>query len=127
MNTLRCFYSRKTFDCLKKYVFSTYELQPKIMIIESDYHFALYNNGQKTLTPYRLVEIEKKDHAKIRILENDHSIGFWENIESMGIQGLDYSTLILSTKKNAYHFIRSESMESGKQTIRFLQIPGVDC
>lgn len=118
MKSINGYYSRNTFDLLKKYVFSSYPSQPQEILIESVYAFAINDDVEKRTTSYHILEISKKEGVKLRILENDHSIGFWQKVTSMSIQGLDYDLLILSTKDMAIRIHCSRSMEADKQKIR---------
>lgn len=93
------------------------------MIIESDYCFTSSDDGNKNPTPYRILEISKKENIRIRLLENDHSIGFWETINSMGLQGLEYNSMILGTKRNNFKIEKNDLMFPDTQTIIFLDFP----
>lgn len=97
------------------------------MIIESDYCFVSWNDGIKTLTTYKILEIIKNETVKIRLLENDHSIGFWETIISMSLQGLEYNSLVLGSKKNTFKIDRSDLMYPDTQKIRFSDFPNEHC
>lgn len=122
----RAWYNKKTFEKVKQYVFTAYPTQPLTMIIESDYCFVSADDGKRNTTTYHIMEITKKENTnKIRLLENDHSIGFWETIISMGLQGLEYNSLVLGTKKNLYKIERSDMMPPGTQAIRFLDFPEI--
>lgn len=125
MKTINGYYSKKTFDLLKRYVFSNYPTQPQVLMIESVYSFGVNLEAEKNTTPYHILEISKKDDVKLRILEDDHSIGFWQKITSMSIEGLDYDLMVLGTKAMAVRIFCSKTMESDKQTIRMYGFPDI--
>lgn len=118
MKTINGYYSKKAFDILKRYVFSNYPNQPRILSIESMYSFAVNLDVEKRTTTFHLLEISKDNDVKLRILEDDHSVGCWQKIISMMIEGLDYNVMILGTKDLAVKVFRDDGMDSDKQTIR---------
>lgn len=124
MQTYRCFYSRKAFDNLKKYIFSNYPTQPLVMSIDSMYCFVSNLDGKRTTTNLHVLEITKIDTIpKIRLLENDRSIGAWNKIESVNLQGLDLNTLIIGANALTIRVDNSLLMDSCMQTIRFFGFP----
>lgn len=103
---------------MKGFVFSNYPNQPRILTIESVYTFAVNLDTEKRTTTYHVLEISKDNDVKLRILENDHSVGCWQKVSSMMLEGLDYNVMILGTKEMAVKVFRADKMESDKQTIR---------
>lgn len=116
-------YSKKTFENLKKYIFSNYPSQPMVMSIVSDYCLTSSEDGNHTSTAYHLLEISKKEGLKLRLLQDDRSVGGWNKIDSMAIQGLNYEWIILNTKKFTIKIFRSDLMDSNKQLIRLFEFP----
>lgn len=122
----RTFYAFKTFENVKKYLFSTYPSQPKTMSIVSEYCFLSSENGRKELSNIHILEISKKDGIRLRLLPNERSIGGWATIDSMIVQGIDYNSLIIGTKRNNVKIIRSDLMTPDKQTIKMYDFPDID-
>lgn len=116
-------YSRKTFENLKKYLVSSYPTQPMVLSIVSDYCLVSSEDGTKSSTAYHVLEISKKDGIKLRLLEDEHTIGGWDKIESILLQGRDYEWLIIGTKKFTIKIFRSDLMDSNKQLIRMFEFP----
>lgn len=119
------FYSKKTFENLNKFVFTSYPTQPRRMHIESIYSLVATNDGKRELTQYHIIEILKENRVKIRILKDERSIGFWEPIETMRLEGMDYKTLCLGTKENIFRFDRSDFMDNSSQMIKLSDFPEI--
>lgn len=97
------------------------------MSVESMYCFVFHLDEQKTTTKLHVLEITKiVNGMKLRLLENTHSVGCWENIETMILQGLDLNTLILGTKKCIVRIDKSEFMEPDMQVIRLFGFPDIE-
>lgn len=119
------FYSKNTYEALKRYVFESYPTQPKTMTIESVYCFVTTENGKNESTPYHVLEISKKDGVKLRILENVNCVGGWDKIISMGLQGMDYTSLLLGTNRKMVRIDKSPMMYPDTQTIKYFEIPEI--
>lgn len=116
-------YSKKTFENLKKFVFSNYPTQPMIMSIISDYCLVSAEGKEHTSTSYHLLEISKKEGIRLRLLQDERSVGKWDKIDSMAVQGLDLEWIVLSTKEYIIKIFRSDLMDSDKQLIRLYDFP----
>lgn len=91
------------------------------------YCFVLHLDGQKTTTKLHVLETTKIDDSmKLRLLEDAHSIGCWEKITTMTLQGLDLNTLILGTKNGIVRVDKSELMEPDMQVIRLFEFPEIE-
>ena len=116
MIIFRTFYSKKTFDFVKKYLFTSYQGQPKKVQIESDYSFVLSNCGKSEILDYRVLEIAKLDKIAIRVLQDTATIGIWNKVLSLSLDGDNYNTIRIGTNRNLVEIIKTDNTEHQKIT-----------
>lgn len=110
MIIFRTFYCKKTFDFVKKYLFTSYKNQPERIQIESDYSFVLSNRGNQEILDYRVLEIAKSDEITIRLLPNTKSVGGWFKVLSISLDGIDYRSIHISTNKQLIEINKTDDV-----------------
>ena len=117
MIIFRTFYNKKTFDYLKKYLFTTYQGQPNKIQIESDYSFIFVDDSRKReIGNYRILEIAKSEKTRIRLLPDTKTIGFWERIISISVDGFDNNSIRIVTNKSLVEIHKTNDTEHQKIT-----------
>ena len=110
MIIFRAFYGKKPFEYVKKYLFTTYQGQPKKIQIESDYSFVLSNCGNNEIMNYHVLEIAKMEKIAIRVLADTKTIGSWEKVISLSLDGNNYNTIRIGTNKDLVEIIRTDDV-----------------